>query len=140
MDDGVRQRRPNAEGDGATKPPPTARATPNRFDNNKYNTRKTLAKGLLDVALLSNNLSNLKQLLKHQGTERQHPFFEWIVGGLLLSICLQVVIAFILILIGQKDVDKEEDQDSAMQWNDILTGFVLVQTVLNVTVTQFMDF
>ena len=51
-----------------------------------------------------------------------------------------MVIAFILILVGQKDVDKEEDQESAMQWNDVLTGFVLVQTVLNVTVTQFMDF
>ena len=52
----------------------------------------------------------------------------------------QVVIAFILMFIGQKDVNKEEDQDSAMRWNDILTGFVLFQTVLNVTVTQFMDF
>ena len=53
---------------------------------------------------------------------------------------IQVVIAFILLLIGNKDVNKEEDQDSAMQWNDILTGFVLVQTIVNVTVTQFMDF
>ena len=58
----------------------------------------------------------------------------------MLLLCCQVVIAFILILVGQKDVDKEEDQESAMQWNDVLTGFVLVQTVLNVTVTQFMDF
>ena len=57
-----------------------------------------------------------------------------------MLLCCQVVIAFILILVGQKDVDKEEDQESAMQWNDVLTGFVLVQTVLNVTVTQFMDF
>ena len=88
MDDGVRHRRPDSE--GVIKPAPTVPSTPSRFDNNKYNTRKTLAKGLLDVALLSNNVSNLKQLLKHQGTERQHPFFEWIVGGLLLSICLQV--------------------------------------------------
>ena len=51
-----------------------------------------------------------------------------------------MVIAFILLLIGNKDVEKEEDQDSAMQWNDILTGLVLVQTVINVTITQFMDF
>ena len=53
---------------------------------------------------------------------------------------IQVVIAFILLLIGNKDVNKEEDQDSAMQWNDILTGVILVQTIVNMTVTQFMDF
>jgi len=135
MDDGVRHRGPNTE--------PTVNATPkiaNRFDNNKYNTRKTLAKGLLDVALLSSNINNLKRLLRDQGTDAQHPLFEWVMGGLLLSVCLQVLIAFILLFIGNKDVNKEEDQDSAMQWNDILTGFVLVQTIVNVTVTQFMDF
>jgi len=131
----VRHRGPNAE--------PTVNAMPkiaNRFDNNKYNTRKTLAKGLLDVALLSSNINNLKRLLRDQGTDAQHPLFEWVMGGLILSVGLQIVIAFILLLIGNKDVNKEEDQDSAMQWNDILTGFVLVQTIVNVTVTQFMDF
>ena len=87
MDEGIRHRRPEAE-----RVDDKAIPRPNRFDNNKYNSRKTLAKGLLDVALLSNNLSNLKQLLKYRGTERQHPFFEWIVGGLLLSICFQVSI------------------------------------------------
>ena len=85
MDDGVRHRGPNTE--------PTVNATPkiaNRFDNNKYNTRKALAKGLLDVALLSSNINNLKRLLRDQGTDAQHPLFEWVMGGLLLSVCLQV--------------------------------------------------
>lgn len=133
--DGVRNRRPESNRVDNDVPPRV-----NRFDNNKYNTRKTLAKGLLDVALLTNNISHLKQLLKYQGTDKQHPLFEWVVGGLLCSVCLQVVIAFILFLVGNKDVNKEEDQESAMEWNDILTGLVLVQTVLNVTITQFMDF
>jgi len=135
MADGVRNRFP--EGDKGER---TLQTPVKKFDNNKFHSRKTIAKGLLDVALLSNNVSNLKQLLKHQGTEKAHPFFEYVVGGLLFSICLQVVIAFILLLVGNKDIDREEDQDSAMQWNDILTGLVLVQTVINVTITQFMDF
>ena len=53
---------------------------------------------------------------------------------------MQVVIAFFLLRLGNKDVNKEEDKDSAMQWNDILTGVILVQTIVNMTVTQFMDF
>ena len=53
---------------------------------------------------------------------------------------MQIVIAFLLLRLGNKDVNREEDQDSAMQWNDILTGVILVQTVVNMTVTQFMDF
>ena len=85
MDDGIRHRRPEGERVENSVPHRVK-----RFDSNKYNTRKTLAKGLLDVALLTNNISNLKQLLKHQGSDNQHPFFEYVVGGLLFSICLQV--------------------------------------------------
>ena len=91
MDDGVRNRSP-ATSNAAENNPSNAALPPrpNRFDNNKYNTRKTLAKGLLDVTLLTNNISNLKQLLKHQGTDRENPFFEYVVGGLLISVGLQV--------------------------------------------------
>ena len=96
MADGVRNRKPEAENYASAVPKKVT-----KFDNNKYNSRKTLAKGLLDVALLPNNLSNLKQLIKHQGTDRQHPLFEWMVGGLIISVCLQVFSE--LRLLGQHD-------------------------------------
>ena len=85
MDEGIRHRRPEAEHADEEAMP-----TPNQFDNNKYHNKKTKAKGLLNVALLSNNISTLRQLQKYHGTDQQHPFSEWIIGGLLLSICLQV--------------------------------------------------
>ena len=53
---------------------------------------------------------------------------------------MQVVMAFVLLVVGNKDINKEEEQDSAMTWNDIVTGLALVQTVLNVTLTQFLEF
>merc|ERR1711990_786182 len=138
LDDGIRHRSAGGDVDGKETENPAPKPI-NRFDSNKYNSRKTIAKGMLDVALLTNNISNLKQLLKHRGTPNEHPIFPWMTGGLLTSISLQVVIAFVLLMVGNKDVNKEEEQDSAMQWNDILTGLVLVQTVLNVSITQFMD-
>ena len=84
--DGVRHRIPVQPAETPSAEP----VKPKKFDNDKYNTRKTMAKGLLDVTLLTNNVSSLKNLLRHQGTERENPFFEWVVGAVLLSICIQV--------------------------------------------------
>ena len=93
MDEGVTNPGPDVE--------PTKETAPliaKRFDNNKYNNRKTLANGMLDVALLSSNINNLKRLLRDQGTDAQHPLFEWVMGGLILSVGLQVSIKFSLLI------------------------------------------
>ena len=60
------------------------------FDKNKFKSKKTMEKGLLDVAILTTNISSLKKIMKQQGTDSPHPLFPWVIGGLILSICLQV--------------------------------------------------
>ena len=56
------------------------------FNANKYATKKTIAQGMLDVALLTSNASHLKLVLQ----DDNHPFYGPLVFLISLSILLQV--------------------------------------------------
>ena len=59
-------------------------------DKNKTKNRKTMEKGFLDIALLTTNIGHMKSLMKKQGTDTPHPLYTWVIGGLIVSIVLQV--------------------------------------------------
>merc|ERR1719414_1214173 len=58
------------------------------LDANRYATKKTIAQGMLDVALLTANASQLKYVL--QVGEDNHPFYHLMLALIILSIILQV--------------------------------------------------
>ena len=55
--------------------------------DNQYATRKTVAQGLLDVALLTTNATQLRFILS---LEDNHEFYELVLTLIILSILLQV--------------------------------------------------
>ena len=57
------------------------------LDANRYATKKTIAQGMLDVALLTANASQLKYVLQLGDA---HPFYELMVSLIVISILLQV--------------------------------------------------
>ena len=58
------------------------------LDANRYATKKTIAQGMLDVALLTANASQLKYVL--QVGEEKHEFYHLMLALIILSIILQV--------------------------------------------------
>ena len=58
------------------------------LDANRYATKKTIAQGLLDVALLTANASQLKYVLQ-VGVEK-HPFYYLMLSLIVISMILQV--------------------------------------------------
>lgn len=54
---------------------------------NQYATKKTLAQGMLDLALLTANVSQLKYLLD---VGDLHPYYTLLLSLIIVSICLQV--------------------------------------------------
>lgn len=56
---------------------------------NHYATKKTLAQGMLDLALLTANVSQLKYLLD---VGELHPYYHLLLPMIIVSICLQVLI------------------------------------------------
>ena len=59
------------------------------LDANRYATKKTIAQGMLDVALLTANASQLKYVLQLGDS---HPFYELMISLIVISIILQVCI------------------------------------------------
>jgi hypothetical protein len=57
------------------------------FNNNKYATRKMVTQGLVDIALL---ITNVSQLIAVLGVADHQPFFALLVTMLLISILLQM--------------------------------------------------
>jgi hypothetical protein len=60
---------------------------PQDFGHNKYATKKTITQGLLDIALLTANASQLKFVLE---VGENHPYYTLLLTLLVVSIALQV--------------------------------------------------
>ena len=58
------------------------------MDVNRYATKKTIAQGMLDVALLTANASQLKYVLQ-LGPDK-HPFYTLMLSLIIISIVFQV--------------------------------------------------
>jgi hypothetical protein len=59
------------------------------LDANSYATKKTIAQGMLDIALLTANASQLKYVLQ---VGQQHEFYTLMVWLISISIVLQVCV------------------------------------------------
>lgn len=105
-----------------------------RLKFNSYATKKTLAKGLLDIGLLMANASQLKSLLS------LGPSMDYYYANLVLisiSIVLQIIVGVILLILGSKEGKTTFGKDTATRLNDVTVGFVFAITVVNVFIAAF---
>jgi uncharacterized membrane protein len=122
---------------------------PNTLDHGKttvnhYATKKTLAIGNLEIALLATNAVQLKTLLGN--TTNKDTL--WLIGLILVcaSLVIQVLNACVLVLLGTDDISKEPRQHRLVSLNNfslILSVFVtVINVVLNIIVAidpQILD-
>ncbi|XP_052779205.1 ninjurin-2-like [Mya arenaria] len=107
-----------------------------QFGYNNYATKKTLAKGLLDIGLLVANASQLKSLLS-LGPEQEHFHVNMVLIS--LSISLQIITGILLLILGSMEPNGKhlEERRTAHRLNDVIVGFVFVITVINIFIAAF---
>merc|ERR1712048_1345566 len=93
------------------------------LDVNRYATKKTLAQGMLDVALLTANASQLKYVL--QLGEDKHDFYYLMLALIILSIILQVIHAVILFILGPMNVESPKSEKTLMILNHVALSLSL---------------
>ncbi|XP_073847829.1 ninjurin C isoform X2 [Musca autumnalis] len=107
------------------------------MDANRYATKKTIAQGMLDIALLTANASQLKYILQ---VGEQHQFYKLMLVLISLSIILQIlsgVLSLSLSLMRDCRMDMPEFHQSANFINHIRTGFAFIVTMINLFISAF---
>ncbi|XP_074027378.1 ninjurin C isoform X3 [Leptinotarsa decemlineata] len=104
------------------------------LDVNKYATKKTIAQGLLDVALLTANASQLKYVLQ---VGEKHEFYVLMLCLIIISILLQLVVAILFIIIGGLNINKQRDYKAAIILNDIILMFIFIISIINIIISGF---
>ncbi|XP_047997240.1 ninjurin-2 isoform X5 [Leguminivora glycinivorella] len=104
------------------------------LDANRYATKKTVAQGMLDIALLTSNASQLKYVLQ---VGPKHEFYTLLVVLISVSIVLQLLVGLLFVAIGGLDLNDDDDQPSAVILNDIIVIFIFVISVFNIVISAF---
>ncbi|XP_076468846.1 ninjurin-1-like isoform X2 [Babylonia areolata] len=101
-----------------------------------YATRKTVAQGALDFALLMANASQLKALVDIPSNSRGN-FYVGLLVLLGMSIALQVTAGLILLVLGMMDPKGEAAHSRAEHLNNASVCLILLITVINVFISAF---
>lgn len=104
------------------------------LDMNIYATRKTVAQGMMDIALMTANASQLKYVLLNA---QRHKYLEATISLITLSILIQVIIGIILIFLGRWNINYRGDQRKADLANNVVVILIFLVTVVNVMVSAF---
>ncbi|XP_037962319.2 ninjurin-1 isoform X3 [Plutella xylostella] len=107
------------------------------LDANRYATKKTVAQGMLDIALLTSNASQLKYVLQ---VGPRHEFYTLLVVLISISIVLQVCMGLVLLslnLLRDCRLHDSRHHASAVFINYGTTGAAAAVTMLNVLISAF---
>lgn len=112
--------------------PPTVQvSTP---DVNVYQHKKTLAQGMMDLALLSANANQMRYVLQ---TDGRHPYFYPSLTMISMSLFLQIAVGIGLIWNSVYDVKEHEQMCKANKANNWTVIGIFLVTILNVFISSF---
>ena len=106
-----------------------------QFDFNKYAEMKTMAKGLLNVSLLTSNANSLKIIIKG-GPENSQLYWPTIIL-IVLSIMLQTAMAILAVFIGKNNINIESNHSRATLLNRTILILAVLTIIVNILITSF---
>ncbi|KAM7359738.1 ninjurin C isoform 3-T3 [Cochliomyia hominivorax] len=105
------------------------------MDANRYATKKTIAQGMLDIALLTANASQLKYILQ---VGEQHQFYKLMLILISLSIVLQISAGILLMIQSVVSIHKGKmERKIADVLNHIINGLIFLSVFCDVIKMNF---
>ena len=111
------------------------------FNVNSYATHKTITAGAMDVALLTSNATQLKML---NASVEKTNFQIGTMSLLILCIVLQIVVVFLIILMGSSNIDltstdaeQEKFKKRIEKKNKAALALVALITIINILASAF---
>lgn len=133
IDDGLLPDEPGGPGTPRTPflPVPPIQPIP---DVNIYQHKKTLAQGMMDLALLSANANQLRYVLQ---TDGRHPYYYPSLVLIGSSLILQIAIGIGLILNSRYNVKDDAQMCKAERTNNWTVIGIFLVTIFNVFISSF---
>ncbi|KAM0728268.1 Ninjurin-A [Formica fusca] len=116
---------------GWSVPPNIQLSTP---DVNVYQHKKTLAQGMMDLALLSANANQMRYVLQ---TDGRHPYFYPSLTMIGMSLLLQIAVGIGLIWNSVYNVKEHEQMCKANKANNWTVVGIFLVTIFNVFISSF---
>ncbi|XP_071535350.1 ninjurin-1-like isoform X2 [Panulirus ornatus] len=117
--------------------PTTSRPGKKPLDVNLYATKKTVAQGMMDLALLTANANQLRYVIETGKLGSVGPNYYISVTLISLSIIFQLVIGVALIFLGRYNVTHDHHVRKADALNNWIVLGVFLITVINVFISSF---
>lgn len=107
------------------------------LDVNTYATKKTVAQGMMDLALLTANANQLRYVIESgkYGNNDVNYYVSMVL--IIISIIMQLVIGIALIFMGRYDVSREHHAVKADRLNNWVVLGVFLITIINVFISSF---
>lgn len=101
------------------------------IDANRYATKKTIAQGMLDIALLTSNASQLKYILQ---AGDKHEFYHFMLVLVTVSICLQIAQGILAVFLGSIDINKEQYHRKANLCQNAALSMNMISVIINIMI------
>lgn len=115
-------------------PLPPSPGHQHQVDIAQYVQKKSLAQGMMDLALVSANTNQLRYVLDVRNT---HPYFYVSLGLIISSLILQVIVGLALIWNSRYNMKKRNEVEAADKVNNISVIGVFFITMINVFISTF---
>lgn len=103
-------------------------------DVNVYQHKKTLAQGMMDLALLSANANQLRYVLE---SYKRHPYYYVSLIFIVISLAFQVAVGVGLILNSRFNVNDRREICKANKINNLTVIGIFLITIVNVFISAF---
>ncbi|KAJ8922453.1 hypothetical protein NQ315_004400 [Exocentrus adspersus] len=107
-------------------------AEPKKF--NSYAAKKTVAQGMMDIALITANANQLRYIVEFN---RASSTFYVIVTLIVFSLLLQVAVGVALIFKGRLDIKGRSKDPDAKRINNYVVVAIFLVTIVNVFIASF---
>ncbi|XP_045606193.1 ninjurin-1 [Procambarus clarkii] len=104
------------------------------IDLNVMKRNMTIAKGFLDISLLSANANQLRNIINFGDTDSS--IYYLVLSGIIVSLILQVSAGIILIVAERYDLNNQDDDEWSDRLNTVVIALIFVVLLVNVFVSS----
>ena len=107
---------------------------------NSFSNKKAYATGLLDLALITTNFAQLKQLIQSKKSAQWEVLDIIVIICVCFSLLLQFLCGAVLVFSAKQfEFTDENKRDASVKLNNMLTLLILVITILNIFINVFLS-